>query len=61
MIRNNFLKFTIRFSEWLALNTNKIGLKFYNEKSMSEPPLWVDTWSNVKIEKEGFSINPQGQ
>jgi len=61
IIRNNFLKLTNRFSEWLALNTNEIGLKFYNEKSMSEPPLWVDTWSNVKIEKEGFSINPQGQ
>ena len=57
----NFIKLTNRFSEWLALHTNEIGLKFYNEKSMSEPPLWVDTWSNVKIEKEGFSINPQGQ
>ena len=61
IIRNNFLKLTNRFSEWLALNTNEIGLKFYNEKSMSEPPLWADTWSNVKIEKEGFSINIQGQ
>ena len=56
-----FFKLTNRFSEWLALHTNEIGLKFYNEKSMSEPPLWMDTWSNVKIEKEGFSINPLGQ
>jgi len=56
-----FLKLKNRFSDWLALNTNEIGLKFYNEKSMSEPPLWVDDWSNVKIEKEGFGFNPQGQ
>ena len=51
----------MNFSDWLALNSNKIDLKFYNEKSTTEPPLWIDQWSKTKIENEGFSTNSYGE
>ena len=51
----------IVLSDWLALNTNEIGLRFNNAKSESDPPKYIDYWSKGKIEKEGYHLDPRGQ
>ena len=51
----------IVLSDWLALNTNEIGLRFNNAKSMSDPPMFINYWSKTKIEKEGYNLDPRGQ